>query len=697
MQITKKVLKVLKRNDGHALSLTDLRADSDLKKVNLGDLERVMRALADEGKIKVKGGGYILAVPEKGWSGPFQASPHGYGFVLLSDGDIFIPAAKIGGAMHGDEVDARPIRSRGPGGKPVGEIVKVTKRANKRIVGRFEKKYQFSTVTPANKRLSYEIIIPPKLEGKAKTGDVVVAEIDIWPERRRPPQGHVTEVIGNEKEPGVDIEMVVYSHELPFEFSSRSLAEADRITEEIAPDEMRNRLDLRDLFTVTIDGLDAKDFDDAVSLEIDDKGFFRLWVHIADVSSYVTYGSALDDDALRRGTSVYLPDRVIPMLPQQLSNNICSLKPRVERQAFSVFMYIDQDGEVQDFEISESVITSDYRLTYEEVDTYLESDNFPDDIMEKLLKSLKFLSDVLGEKRLARGSLEFETIEPKIILNEKLWPVEIEVRERTAATQIIEEAMILTNETVAEFMWRSETPMIYRIHERPDPDAVIAIGELLKELGYPIKSLEDAHSRTFQALIDFAHTRPERLLINSLLLRAMRQARYSDSLVSHFGLASEHYTHFTSPIRRYPDLMVHRLVKAKLKNDINDAKFLRMVEELSALAGHCSVREREAVDAEREAVEVKMCQYMTGEIGQVYDAVISGVSSFGFFVKLPNSAEGLVHIRSLEDDYYRFESARYLLTGERKGKSYRLGQRVNVKLVNVSIPKRELDFMVVEK
>lgn len=695
MQITRRIVKVLKKTRGRPVTVNELAADSSLKRVRREELKRVLETLAAEGRVKAGKQGYSLVEFLRVWRGLFQASPHGYGFVVIPEGDIFIPAGKVRGAMHGDEVEARQIRRRGPGGRIAGEIVKIVKRANKRVVGRFEKKFRLATVTPVNKRLPYEILIRPQLGMSASTGDIVVAEIDIWPENRQLPQGHVIEIIGRENEPGVDIETVIHSHELATDFSRKALAEAEKISEEISSTEFDRRRDLRELFTVTIDGLDAKDFDDAVSLDIDQRGFFHLWIHIADVSHYVSFGSPLDEDALYRGTSVYLPDRVLSMLPPKLSNHICSLNPLVDRLAFSVFMKVDPNGEVADFEMAESVINSNYRLTYEEVDGYLASDRFPGEDLERLLKSLNLLSGVLSEKRLARGSLEFETIEPKIVLNERLWPVEIQVRERTPATQIIEEAMILTNETVAEFMWRTQAPMIYRVHERPDPEAVIAVSELLKGLGYPIGSLAEAHPRTFQALIDFAHNRPERLLINSLLLRAMRQARYSELLESHFGLAAEHYTHFTSPIRRYPDLMVHRLVKAKLREELGEARTLRMIDDLGGLAKHCSIREREAEEAEREAVEVKICQYMTGRIGEVYEAVISGVSTFGFFVELPNSAEGLVHIRSLEDDYYRFEAPRYLLKGERTGKTYRLGQHVRVKLINVSIAKRELDFVLV--
>lgn len=694
MQLNKKVLKALRKKD-RAVKLEELRGDADLKKISKKELERTVRVLLEEGKVKETAKGFVPVIVEFEIGGVFQSSTRGYGFVKTETGDYFIPPRMASGAMNGDEVIITGLKRKGPGGVPGARVAKVTKRANKTIVGRLNRRYNLSTVVPVNKRLLHEIVVPPSLEGNAGTGDIVVVEIDIWPENRRPPQGHVIRILGKEGTPGVDIETVIHGFGLPDKFSAGAIKESNKLNGSMIDEELAGRRDLRTIFTVTIDGLDAKDFDDAVSLDVDGKGFFNLTVHIADVSHYVKFGGAIDRDAFARGTSVYLPDRVLPMLPERLSNDICSLKPNEDRLAFSVSMRIDQDGEVRGLEIFESIIRSDLRLTYEEVDDYLSSDRFPNGGTEKLIKSLNLLSAVLTKKRVARGGLEFETIEPKIILDEDGWPVEIKIRERTAATQIIEEAMIATNESIARFMWEKDFPMVYRIHERPDPEAIIGITEILKELNYPIGSLEEAHSRTFQALIDYAHDRPEKHLINSLLLRAMRQARYAAALHAHFGLASEHYTHFTSPIRRYPDLVVHRLVKATLQKSVG-AGLQGMVDDLTGIAEQCSVRERVAVDAEREAVDIKLCQYMSSEVGKTYNGVVSGVSAFGLFVRVPNSAEGLIHIRQLSDDYYHFDPVRYLLVGERSKRTFRLGQHVKVRLIDVSIPKRELDFILEE-
>lgn len=632
----------------------------------------------------------------KALTGVISCSSRGSGFVSTPLGDVFIPPEAMRGAWHKDEVTVElREKRRGPGKSLAGVVTAVKRRAYKRIVGTLEKDKRLALVRPANKRLNNLVQVSLNALGGAESGDVVVVEITRYASAREGAQGKVAKVLGNVAEPGVDIDTIVYSHELPVEFSAAALREAATVAAEKV-DVAVGFHDLRQLYTVTIDGLDAKDFDDAVSLQATEDGHFNLWVHIANVSHYVKVGSPIDKDALERGTSVYLPDRVIPMLPEELSNDLCSLKPDVDRLAMTVFMRVDAGGDVVEHEIFESVIRSDARLTYEEVDARLSDHNFTSETLAQLLLTLELLSQVLSKKRISRGSLEFETVEPKIILNEEKWPVEVLIRERTPATQIIEEAMILTNETVASDMMSAGVPMIYRVHDKPDPEAVAAMSTLIRQLGYPILTLEDAHPRTFQALIEWAHQRPEKLLINSLLLRAMSKAKYAAKWQEHFGLASEHYTHFTSPIRRYPDLIVHRLVKAKAAAAHGSPEKPSWVERLPELAEHCSVREREAQGAERESVDAKMAQFMLGRVGEEFDAVISGVTSFGLFVELENSAEGLVLAAKLKDDYYRFEAERYLMRGERTGKVYRLGQSIRVRLVDVSVAKRELDFEILE-
>lgn len=698
MQLTKNVLQQLKKEPTRSFSVEEIFSHiPGGRGITRESVVRALAVLEGDGRVThSKGAGYRLTSPEDALSGIFQANRKGYGFVALPDGDVFIPASNVNGAMHRDTVRVRLNRGRGgPGDTREGQITEVLTHAHETIIGRFERRRHFATVVPVNDRIFYEFTVPPKDFAAADTGDIVELTIEKWPIDDQMPRGRVKRVIGRDTAPGMDVTMIVLAHNWPDTFSDATLAAAKAAASTVIETDIPDRLDLRDRFTVTIDGLDAKDFDDALSLEIDKRGHFKLGVHIADVSHYVRAGSAFDRDAAIRTTSMYLPDRVIPMLPHELSTGICSLNPRVDRLAFSITMELDPDGEVTRYEIASTVIQSDARLTYEEVDRHLIKGGFTDPRLERFLTALQLLSEVLSKKRSARGSLNFETIEPKLVLDSDGRPLEILIRERTAATQMIEETMILANETVAEFMLKREAPMIFRVHDRPDPDAVFGITKLIGELGYPMRTLDKAHARTFQALIDFAHTRPERLLINSLLLRAMSRAKYSPALVPHFGLAAPHYCHFTSPIRRYPDLLVHRLVKATLAETLHEPAIISLTNELDALSEYCSIQEREAEAASREAVGVKVAEFMKDRVGEEYAAVITGVTHFGLFVALENTAEGLVHIRTLRDDYYQFEADHYLLRGERTGRVYRLGQNVDVKLVKVSVAQRQLDFIVV--
>lgn len=696
MQLTKKILREFKKTPERTLDVDAVFKGVSTRGLSRADVVRALRVLEDEGRIAhAKDSGYRLATAPDALTGVWRASRRGHGFVSLPDADVRVAATKTLGAMHGDTVTVRLSGRRGPGESRSGQIVKVVARANERVIGRFERHRRFGTVVPANDRIAYEFTIHPDAFADAESGDIVEIEVSKWPFEERLPEGKVLRVIGQDTAPGMDITMILLAHKWPEEFTEATLTEAERTPTTVDKADARERLDLRDDFTVTIDGLDAKDFDDAVSLTVDDDGHFKLVVHIADVSHYVKPGSAIDADARLRTTSVYVPDRVVPMLPPTLSNGICSLNPQVDRLTFSVIMDIDPAGEVVGHQIVESAIRSDFRLTYEEVDRHIAKGFFEEPQLERLIHAMELLSRVLEQKRLARGSLNFETVEPKLLLDEDGTPLEVLIRERTPATRMIEETMILTNETVAEFMLTREAPMVYRIHDRPDPDAVFAITKLVDELGYPIKPLTRAHPRTFQALIEYAHNQPERLLINSLMLRAMSRAKYSPRLVPHFGLAAPHYCHFTSPIRRYPDLLVHRLVKAVLNEELEETSTVALIEELDELTEHCSRQEREAEAADREAIGMKLTEYMVDKVGEEYTAVVTGVTNFGLFVALENTAEGLVHIKSLSDDYYRFESERYLLRGDRTNNIYRLGQSVRVKLVGASVTKRELDFIVV--
>ncbi|MDP3013408.1 MAG: VacB/RNase II family 3'-5' exoribonuclease, partial [Candidatus Subteraquimicrobiales bacterium] len=462
----------------------------------------------------------------------------------------------------------------------------------------------------------------------AEKGDIVVVQIDQSPDKRHGPVGRIIENLGNENQAGISVEVVVREYELPLSFSSSVLKECEEISDVVISADIYGRKDYREEFAVTIDGLDAKDFDDAVSIKkIGDK--FHLIVHIADVSHYVATESLLDEEAFERGFSAYLVDRVIPMLPHKLSNGICSLNPDVDRLTFSVEMVINSKGEIEDFLITEGVINSKARLTYEEADKTFATGDFRNKEVKDCLILLRELSDILEDKRIKRGSVNFETIEPKVILNKELKPVEVLIREKTPATKLIEETMILTNEVVANFMHQNDAPMVYRVHDKPDLEALTQIGELIKELGYPIKDMKSTHpkvlSNVLQKIINFAHNRPEKLLINYLMLRTMKQAKYSPGCSLHFGLASDCYTHFTSPIRRYTDLVVHRFVKGVLKKKLSEPYLLDLADGLGDICEHCSVKEREIVEAERESVEVKLCELMRSQIGEIFWGIITGV------------------------------------------------------------------------
>ncbi|MDI6892206.1 MAG: ribonuclease R [Actinomycetota bacterium] len=696
MRVQNRILKLMRRRAYHPLTVGELSELLEDARISRKELESAIQMLERQGRVvRTRIDRYGLPEHMNLIVGHLQTNRKGYGFVRSEGGDVFIRAYDMNGAMHGDKVVVRLSQRLRRRGAREGEVVRILERAQERIVGRFEKRGKVSYVVPADKRIFYDLLISPGLTSGASRGDIVVARIDQYPDKRRGPMGRIVEILGDESVVGVEIEVVIREHDLPTAFPPAVIEECADIPDKVHSSELTGRKDYRSEFTVTIDGLDAKDFDDAVSAGKDDRGNFLLKVHIADVSRYVSLDSVLGEEAAERGFSAYLVDRVIPMLPPKLSNEICSLNSGVDRLSFSVEMAIDPAGVVKDFTLVEGVINSDARLTYEGVDELFVGGDFESEKLRNCLVTLRELSDILELRRVKRGSINFETIEPKVILDERLKPVEVMIREETPATKLIEEAMILTNEVVAGFMHQRRAPMIYRAHERPDPEALLQIGELIKELGYPLKGIKTAPSRTLQNIIAFAHNRPERLLINYLMLRAMKQARYAARCLPHFGLASRCYTHFTSPIRRYPDLVIHHLVKSVLKKEMSRPDILDLAERLEDVCEHCSVKEREIAGAERESVELKLCELMKDHIGDAFWGIISGVASYGLFIELPNSAEGLVHVSSMSDDYYHFESEHFLLRGERTGKTFRLGQKVLVKVVNVVVGERRMDFELV--
>ncbi len=626
--------------------------------------------------------------------GPILMTRRGYGFVEAPEGDIYVSRRDTAGAMHRDVVAVRPYAQRGGEGRS-GSVVRIVQRANTTLVGRYEQHGGIGIVVATDPRLRTDVFVHKRDAGGATEGDFVVVRLTVYPGRATAAQGIVEEVLGTLDTPGIGIEIIIREHGLETEFGDEALAQAaaETLDIETALASEPDREDVRDWFTVTIDPVDARDFDDAITLERVD-GRVRLGVHIADVSHYVGWDSAIDEEARRRATSVYLVDRVLPMLPEELSNGICSLNPGEDRLAFSVVMDLDDNAVVQSYRLFPSVMRSDRRFNYDEVESWLDGEaSFPDAESERLLRDFARIAVAIGKRRVARGGLDFESVEAKVRLAEDGTPLEVILRQRTQATNMIEEAMILANEVVAGHMTRAKAPMVYRIHEDPDPEALSQIAVILKEFDYPIKDVHGASPATFQRIIAFAHTRPEKLLINSLLLRAMERARYVDYLAPHFGLASPAYCHFTSPIRRYPDLIVHRLLKAQLRGRLEkDPNAVRMAPELEWLAEHSSVMEREAESAEHDSVRLKLCELMAEHVGEVFPGIITGVQSFGLFVQLENTAEGLVHVEAMTDDYYKLDAEHFVLVGEDNGRRYRLGQRLAVRILSVSVGESRIDF-----
>ena len=627
--------------------------------------------------------------------GRITMTRRGYGFVSAPEGDYFIAARDVAGAMHGDTVAIRPDTKRGREGRS-GAVTRVVERANTTVVGRYDRHGAIGIVTPADRRIHHDVFIGAAVAGDAKSGDIVVARLVGYPSRTQAAQGAIEEIIGREGDPGIEIEITIREHGLRTEFPATVAEEASHLKIDVAGALSRepDRRDIRDRYTFTIDPVDARDFDDAISIDHTEDGRVLLGVHIADVSHYVPWDSSIDNEARLRATSVYLVDRVLPMLPEALSNGICSLNPGEARVAFSVDLVLSKDGAVEETSFYPSVIKSDRRCNYDEVDRWLSgTEPFPDSDAERAVREFARVAKRIGERRVARGGLDFETVEAKVKLAEDGTPLEVVLRERTVATNMIEEAMIAANEAVARHMRDAKAPMVYRIHENPDPDALDQISLVLKEFDYPIKDIHGASPQTFQRIIAFAHGRREKYLINSLLVRSLERARYVDFLSPHFGLASDAYCHFTSPIRRYPDLIVHRLLKAQLRGQLEkDPNASRMVPELAWLAEHSSQMEREAAMAEMDSVRFKLCQLMADHIGEVFDGIVTGVANYGLFVQLANTAEGLVHSDAMPGEHYRYEATKHMLVGDKRGDSYRLGQAVSVRIANVSPGDARIDL-----
>ena len=638
--------------------------------------------------------------------GKISRHPKGFGFLMQEDADaddIFIPASELKGAMNGDRVIVRIKREATVKSRAEGEVIRILQRNVQQIVGTFESSRHFGFVVPDDKRFGSDIFIPKEQFNGAKTNMKVLVEITQWPEKNRSAEGKIVQVIGKKDAPGVDILSIIMGHDLPQGFPADVLMYAEALPETIAVSEIEKRRDLRDMLMITIDGEDAKDLDDAVSVQKLENGNYLLGVHIADVGHYVKEDSVLDKEALERATSVYLVDRVIPMLPQKLSNGICSLNAGEDRLAMTCMMEINSQGVVVSHDIFESVIHVNYRMTYQNVTKILLNQDEAlcgkyHEILS-MLQEMAQLQMILEKKRKLRGAIEFYAPESKVILDKKGHPIRIEWREQGVADKIIEEFMLCANETVAEHFFWMEVPFLYRVHEEPKMEDVLDVNKFLQAFGYNIKGLSNhVHAKAYQNVVEQVAGKPEEMMINTVMLRSMQHARYDVEALGHFGLAAQYYSHFTSPIRRYPDLAIHRMIKELLHNgDRLDEKRVTILKgKMKHYAEQASVREKIAEEAERESVELKKIEYMKPYVGDVFQAKISGVTNFGIFVQLDNSVEGLAHISTLIDDFYQFQPESYSLIGEHTRKVYRLGQDIKVRLTRVSVEDRQIDFEVMK-
>jgi ribonuclease R len=692
------ILRVMGEKN-HPLLLKELLRDLALKKDQRRTVKEVLQAFLHEGKIvRIRGNRYGLPAKMNLVIGKLKCHPDGYGFVISEkegEEDVFIGARNLREAMHGDRVVARVESVRKKGKE--GTIIRILERKVRKIVGKFMKGKNYSTIIPEDEKILQEIFIPEGETKRARPNQIVVAEMTQYPTDRTRPEGRVVQILGHPDDPEVEVQIILHKYDLPHRFASAAVKEAQKLPASPLPHEYKDRIDLRDVPTFTIDGETARDFDDAVSIEKEKDGGTVLYVSISDVSHYVKEGTALDEEAYLRGTSVYFPDRAISMFPTELSNEICCLHPRVDRLTLTVELKYDPEGRERGIRFYPSVICSYERLTYTIVKKILlDRDGELRRRYAPLVSSLEemaHLSQELRQKRVDRGALDFDLPEPEVLLNLQGEAEDIIRAERNLAHQIIEEFMIAANEAVARFMERKRLPFVYRIHEPPSQEAIEEFRRFVSFLGFRMKK-ESYHSpKEFQRILSEAKGRTEEKVINNVLLRSMKWAKYSSQPVGHFGLASEAYTHFTSPIRRYPDLMVHRLLKRALRQEEERVQ----EEELARKAEHLSHRERVAMEAEREIVDRYRVRLMKERVGEVFEGVITGVTAFGFFVELKEIfVEGLVRVTSLSDDYYHYEEKRYCLMGERTHKMFRVGDKVKVKLVRVDVERRQIDLVLVK-
>lgn len=711
----KKVINDLMNDEMYVpMKEKELAAFLQVTKEDRKEFHIILQELLAECKIMLNAKGKYMKSNGKVLIGTFISNVKGFGFVEIEgqEEDFFIPEDKVNGAFHKDTVQVALLGEQ-TGKRKEAQVIRVVSRGIHKVVGTYERsRNNYGFVILDNTKLPHDIFIPIERSKGAMSGHKVVVEITGYGTDTKSPEGKVIEILGHINDPGVDIMSIVRGYELPVEFNEKTMNQVERISQEVSEADMAGRRDLRQMTMVTIDGEDAKDLDDAVSVSYDGT-YYSLGVHIADVTNYVQENSALDREALKRGTSVYLVDRVIPMLPHALSNGICSLNEGADRLALSCLMTIDLYGEIIDYEICESVIRVNHRVTYTQVKNILTDES----ILEKdeeykkisyllpMFRQMEELAAILRQKRRKRGSIDFDFPECKIILDKEGHPIDIKPYDRNVATRIIEDFMLAANETVAQHFYWMDLPFLYRVHDTPDAEKIQKLAAFIYNFGYYMKSIgkakskagkDEIHPKEIQKLLDKIADTPEEAMISRLALRSMKQARYSTESTGHFGLACQYYSHFTSPIRRYPDLQIHRIIKEQLRGRLREDRIEHYLQRLPDVAKHSSNTERRAEEAERETDKLKKTEYMEARIGQIFEGVVSGVTTWGVYVELSNTVEGLVHVSKLPGDYFYYDDSIYEMVGQNSGKSYKLGMPVKVRVDGTDRMTRTIDFSIVE-
>lgn len=705
-KVKEKIQNYFKENGTKPLAVDELEEVLEIEDaIEFKELVKALNQLEEEGEL-VRTRKNRFGLPEKMnlIRGRIQMHAKGFAFLIPDDekqDDVYVHHSDLASAMNNDKVLVRIEKRDKDGNRPEGTVIRILERATLQVVGTFEDNRSFGFVIADDKRIPNDIFIPKNMTNGAVSGHKVIAHITKYPEGKKSAEGEIIYILGHKNDPGIDIISIIHKHGIKIDFPNKVLDQAAATPETISADEIKERRDLRNETIVTIDGADAKDLDDAVSVKKLDNGNYKLGVYIADVSYYVEEGSPIDQEALERGTSVYLVDRVIPMIPHRLSNGICSLNPQVDRLTLGCEMEIDTNGNIVDHEIFQSVIRTNERMTYSDVNKILVDKN--EALRERyrelvpVFENMEQLASVLRHKRMDRGAIDFDFKEAKVLVDENGKPEDVVLRERSVAERLIEEFMLAANETVAEHFHWLDVPFIHRIHEDPDPGKLQTFFEFLAGLGYVVKGTNnEVHPQALQKVLEEVQGKPEEMIVSKLMLRSMQQAKYDPQSIGHFGLATEFYTHFTSPIRRYPDLTVHRLIRTYLIQKKMDQKTMQKWKDaMPEISRQTSEAERRAVDAERETDDLKKAEFMKDKIGESYTGVISSITNFGLFVELENTIEGLIHVSYLTDDYYHYDQRSQAMIGERTANMYRIGDEVKVKVAGVNLDERTVDFEMV--